>query len=112
MTAQNEHLHEKIARLEKDNTGLLKTLYHAESLRTSSEQDLYNVKNFLKQKGLLEELEAYLRQECVEGSVSGFMTYMGNRQRRTEDEYDSQGHRSLEEHRERMDAYKALKEDV
>ena len=51
MTAQNEHLHEKITRLEKENTSLLKTLYHAESLRTASEQDLYQVKSFLQKKG-------------------------------------------------------------
>ena len=110
MTAQNEHLHQKISQLEKDVITLKKALLHTESLRTSAEQDNQLLMKWLSAQGLQQAAEVFLRQEGYESAVDDLCAYMGAKQDTLDDEYDNQGHRSLEEHKERQEAYTAFKE--
>ena len=112
MTAQNETMFSKITQLEKDVITLKKALLHTESLRTVAEKENYMIREWLTAAQLLPAVEVYLRQEGYESAVDDLSNYMGKVQQRVEDEYDKQGHRSLEEHKQRQEAYTAFKEDV
>ena len=112
MTAQNEHLHQKVSQLEKDVIALKKALLHTESLRTVAEKENYMIRGWLSDAKLLPAVEVFLRQEGYESAVDDLSNYMGKVQQRVEDEYDKQGHRSLEEHKQRQEAYTAFKETV
>ena len=112
MTTQNETMFSKITQLEKDVITLKKALLHTESLRSSAEQDNHLLIKWLSSQGLQQTAELFLRQESSEEDVKCFTAYIGTKQDEQGDEYDNQGHRSLEEHRERQEAYNAFKEDL
>lgn len=112
MTTQNEHLHQKISQLEKDVIALKKALLHTESLRTVAEKENHLIRCWLSDAQLLPAVEIYLRQEGYEVAVDTLCNYMGKVQQRVDDEYDKQGHRSLEGHTESQEAYTAFKEGL
>ena len=108
MTAQNEHLLQKIVQLEKDNISLLKALQHTETHRTVAEKRTVALERFIELQGLSDAKEVYLRQSEYEHAVEGFMEYMGATQEGIDARKDN---RSLQSHQQRQEAYNAFKED-
>ena len=104
MTIQNEHLHQKISQLEKDNSNLLKALYHTEAHRSAAEQTTTMLERFIEAHNLSAAKEVYLRQEGLEGDVERLVQQMGSVQQ----EVDS---RSVEKHMQRQEFYAAMEDE-
>ena len=107
-----ENTLERIASLEEENRLLRKALFMAESYRSRAEQENYQIWKLSHKMGFYKELMVALEKSGCEKDVDSLIGYIGSERCVGEDEYDKEGHRSLEEHKERQDAYNSFKEDV
>ncbi len=102
----------RIASLEEENHLLRKALSIAEFYRSRAEQENYQIWKLSHTIGFYKELMVALEKSSSEKDVNLFIEYMGTERCVEEDEYDKEGHRSLEEHKERQEAYNLFKEDM
>tara|TARA_R100000541_G_C1897352_1_gene84032 strand:- start:69746 stop:70090 length:345 start_codon:yes stop_codon:yes gene_type:complete len=107
-----ENTLERIASLEEENRLLRKALSLEESYCSRAEQENYEIWKLSHTMGFYKELVSVLEKGSSEKDVNLFIEYMGSEGYVGEDEYDKEGRRSLEEHKERQEAYNSFEEDM